>query len=59
VKKKLEEQDTALDIVAEIEKTKLSAIREKIVDNVLERIHRTQPGQSGKNIAESKFSRHE
>ena len=49
-----------LDIVAQIEKTKQAAIREKIVDNVMERLQRSNANDAaGLNIAESKFSRHE
>ena len=55
-----QEGEDNLDIVAQIEKTKQEAIREKIVDNVMERLQRNQGNSAhGLNLAESKFSRHE
>ena len=45
--------------MAEIEKSKTATLREKIVDDVLERLQRSNnvSDATGRNLAESKFSR--
>ena len=43
--------------MAEIEKSKNASIREKIVDDVLDRLQRNTQSVNGKNYAESRFSR--
>ena len=53
-----DESDGSIDVVAEIEKSKQATIREKIVDDVLERLQRNNQSAAGRNLAESKFSRH-
>ena len=52
-----EASDDSIDVVAEIEKSQHANIREKIVDDVLERLQRNNQSTTGKNMAESKFSR--
>ena len=58
VDERSEGSDDSIDVVAEIEKSQHATIREKIVDDVLERLQRNDKGTAGgKNMAESKFSR--
>jgi len=53
-----DDSDESIDVVAEIEKTKQANYREKIVDDVVALLQRKDASAAGRNLAESKFSRH-